>query len=439
MANPKSRVLPQILNLYLFVIVAHCVDVFNMQIMGDSTVFGNNLYGHLIGIIMIVIACMAKKKDIKTLGVIFRPKRIFKGVVTGGALAMIPIAMVAVLLMLLYAVTGNDIFKVAFIPPNNNYSDYPLLITTMIYALTSIVSVFLKELLFRGYVIRSMRPTYPFFDANIVQAVLCIPFPIVNHLKNIFLGKYSDPFGQLPLMGTILVFYVVHEFITGIKWGLLSRVSKDIWPMFFDHYFYKVIAFSLFFSQSKIMNFHTMGKLMAVQVISFGLTWVYYKKKRAEIEKKRLEHKLKELERHKNKDFSNPVQDERNERHAKSNEVILESFSSDSIRSRVEEYSGRPRHHRRSHHKDEPVNNDKLSDLTQSRENGEFEDFKKRHLGTVGIHNTKINQVSEKEQSSLMNLSDVNVNEFYREYAKEVDRINDTETEETRKKIEQSE
>ena len=50
MANPKSKVLPEIINVYLFIMLAHCADVFVVNLMGDSKAFGTNFYGHAVGL-----------------------------------------------------------------------------------------------------------------------------------------------------------------------------------------------------------------------------------------------------------------------------------------------------------------------------------------------------------------------------------------------------
>ncbi|MCQ2479495.1 MAG: CPBP family intramembrane metalloprotease [Clostridia bacterium] len=386
MANPKSKVLPQIFNVYLFVIVAHTIDVFTLKLKGDSTIFGTNLYGHVVAIMCVFVACLIKKKDIRAYGVNLRPKRIFKGLYRGAIFSLVPIAIVAGFFELIYVALGFDWAKVQFIPPNLNYSNgASVLKATAIYAVTIAISVFMKELFFRGYALRSARPVYQFFDANLIQAVLYIPIPIINHARNVLFNTYGDAFERLPFMIAVAVFYIVHEFMTGIKWGLLARVSGDIWLVFFDHYIYNFLAFSLLFSQSKISNWETMVKLMLVQIISFAMVWIYYKKKMAEREKLKLQKELAEIEyrqKHERGEEAIEGMNEQNALNAKSNEKLLDNFTKDSVQQKINEFS-----HANLH----------------------------MHHGATSFSD-------DEKDDNLMDLKDININDFYREYAKEVER-----------------
>ena len=78
MANPKSRVLPQIFNVFLFVMVAHCADAFLLVTPGDMSILGTNLYGHFAGILCVFVACLIKRKDVRMFGLRIKPKKIFK-------------------------------------------------------------------------------------------------------------------------------------------------------------------------------------------------------------------------------------------------------------------------------------------------------------------------------------------------------------------------
>lgn len=386
MANPKSKVLPRIFNVYLFVLAAHCVDVAYPPLRGEQTIFGTNLYGHVIAVICVFVACMIQRKDVKPYGVVLNPKRIFKGFYRGAIFSLVPIAIVAALFSLIYAAFGVEWAKVSFVPPSlSNSGDAGLLKATVIYAVAIAVTVFMKEFFFRGYALRSARPTYPFSDANIVQAALCIPIALANHSMNVIFDIRHNIPVSIPFVIVVALFYIVHEFLTGIKWGLLARVSKDIWLVFFDHYIYNFLAFSLFFSQSRITNWQTMVKLMLVQIISFIMVWIYYKKKRSEAEMRKLERELSAIESRQKRERGEEHYDgaaEHNEKNAKANSSKLEDYSEGLARERTDAFSSANllRHHA-------------VSSVP--------EDYK---------------------DESLLDLRDIDVNDFYREYAKEVER-----------------
>ena len=69
MSNPRSRVLPQLVNVYLFVMFAHCADLFVQKLSGDLSVLVTNLYGHVVGILCVFVACLIKRKDVRILHV----------------------------------------------------------------------------------------------------------------------------------------------------------------------------------------------------------------------------------------------------------------------------------------------------------------------------------------------------------------------------------
>lgn len=403
MANPKSKVLPQIFEIYLFVFIAHCFDVFYYNFMGDASILGTNLYGHVIGLLCIGVVCVFKKKDIRAYGAVLKPKRIFKGFYRGALFSIVPMAIVAGFFSLIYAAFDVSWAKVRFLPPNH----YPageigIVSATVIYALALILSVFMKEFFFRGYVIRTARSVYQFFDANCIQIILCIPFPLVIHFRNILVPFYNEQQFNPLLIITVGLFWIAHEALTAFKWGLLARVSRDVWTTFFDHYLYRFFAFSIFVSQAKIANYSSMVKLLLVQLISLGMVWIYYKKKRAEKEQKTLQQKMDRLERHQRRERGEEnysVSDQINEKHAKSNEAILEDYADGNVQQRIDDYSS----------------------------------------AKLLRHRNVPNKAKDYKDESLMDLSDINVDEFYLEYAKEVSRKRQGDKDDTSKKLAEQE
>lgn len=399
MANPKSKVLPQIIEVYLFVFIAHCFDVFYYNFMGDATVLGTNLYGHVMGLICVGVVLVIKKKNIKAYGAVLKPKRIFKGFYRGALFSLVPTAIVAGLFALIYAAFDVSWAKVAFLPPNHYPAgDMGIVGATAIYGVSLIASVFMKEFFFRGYVIRTARSVYQFFDANCIQILLCIPLPLMNHLRNIAVPFYNETEFNPLLMISVALFWIIHEALTAFKWGLLARVSKDMWTTFFDHYLYKLIAFSLLLSRLKIADYSTMIKLLLVQLISLGMVWIYYKKKRAENEQKKLQQKLDKLERHQRRErgeINYSVSDQINEKHAKSNETILEDYANGDVQKRIDDFSN----------------------------------------ANLLRHRNAPNKAKDYKDSELMDLSDINVDEFYLEYAKEISRKRQSEKETAAKKL----
>lgn len=424
MANPKSRVLPQIFNVFLFVMLAHCADAFVLVTPGDMSILGTNLYGHFVGILCVFVACLIKRKDVRMFGLRIKPKKIFKRILEGAVFALVPIAIVCLVREGFYIVTQNEALKFAFSPPNTLRSHFGVLKTTLIYAAAILVSIFMKEFFFRGYIIRSARPTYSFADANIVQAVLYCAVSATTIVRNLALGQYGGLKENLPFAVMLILCFIVLDFISGIKWGLLFRVKGDIWASFFDHWFYRVFAYSLFVSQTKVTRLSTMIYLIAVQTISFVMVYFYYKKERAKKKKQSLEREIKKIEHKKNvmNDIeATPAQTEAEIENADK----LENFSHDEIRKKVDEFSSvKSRHHR--HHASAAAseeNNDLVS-LDEGGVGKRVSEYKNEMISSIGKHSRPQNPgaMPPKEDDELLGLQDIKIDEFYQEYAREMQR-----------------
>lgn len=441
MSNPRSRVLPQLINVYLFVMFAHCADLFSLKLSGDLSVFATNLYGHVVGILCVFVACLIKRKDIRVFGIDFRLKKIFKGVYLGALFSLVPILIVFMFQLGIYAITQQESLKPKFLPPNITVTHYSLGKTFLIFALALIVSTFMKEYFFRGYILKSARPTYSFGDANIIQAVLYMTLSIATVLRNIVYGKFGHIDNLFSFLVILIIFYVVNDFLCGIKLGLLTRVNGNIWAAFFCSYFYYFFAYSLFVSQTKISQVSSIIRLLAVEIISFVMVWAYYKKGMAEKERKKLEHKLKKLE-HRKKAYAGtddePVSDKRYDKIDNANAGKLEDFSHESLKQQVEGYASVISHHSQHHHKHStaPVQNDDLGSLGET----DVEQYRRAHekqiVDSVGRHYSHRTSGEIRQDDKLIGLGEMNVGDFYKEYAKAVEQGFDDETKNVKEKIE---
>lgn len=441
MANPKSRVLPQIFNVFLFVMLAHCIDAFVLVTPGDMSILGTNLYGHFIGILCVFVACLIKRKDVRMLGLRIKPKKIFKRILEGAVFSLVPIAIVCVVREGLYIVTQNESLKFGFLPPNHIKSPFGVFKTTLIYAAAVLVSTFMKEFFFRGYIIRSARPTYSFADANIVQAVLYCAISITTIARNFTTGQYGGIVESIPLVIALMLCFVVLDFISGIKWGLLFRAKGDIWASFFDHWLYRVFAYSIFISQMKVTKLSTMIYLIAVQAISFVMVYFYYKKERAKKKKKSLEREIKKIE-HKKK-IMNDVDASTEQTQAEiENADKLEDFSHSDIRQKVAEFSSAKSHHHRHHvHAAQSEENSDIVSLEEGGVEKQISEYKKEMIGSIGKHTQTKNPaaIPPKEDDELLNLQDIKIDDFYKEYAREMQRKMDEEKDDMQAEIDRME
>lgn len=440
MANPKNRALPQIFNVFLFVMLAHCADAFVLTTPGDRSILGTNFYGHFIGIVCVFVACLIKRKDVRMFGIRIKLKKMPKRILEGAVFSVIPVALVSLVRAGLYAVTQNEEFKFLFNPPNHNSSPFGVYKTALVYAGALLVSTFLMEFFFRGYIIRSLRPTYPFADANIVQAALYCAVSIATILRNFIYGLYGGIVDKIPLMIALIFFFIVHDFISGIKWGLLFRAKGDIWASLFDHWIYTFLVYTLFVHQTRVDKISTMMFLIATQLISFVMVYFYYKKERAKKKKKSLERGIKILE-HKKSVMDDSDVDLKQKKIEEENAGKLEDFSHDEIRKKVAEFSSvRSRRHR--HHIDvsTPEENSNVVSVNDGGVSKHISEYSNEMINSIGKHTPMRPPNNQPDQDDeLLGLQDIKIDEFYKEYVQEMQRKMDEDKNDMKAEIERME
>ncbi len=314
MANPKSKILPSIFSTFAVIAVFYCVGSFSSLLGYDFSMFGANVIGAALGIVSVIVVCLSKNRPLISIGVNFDPLRILRGLVVGLCISMIPMAVVTAIRFGLYKVTGLTSLAIKFLPPNSDGS--PSLMNIGLFAIGCCVSAVMQELCFRGYVIRSMRPKYPFFDANAVQAGLSVVLPLITIVKNIVMGSYSSRSGASLwiFIGATVLFFVAHTFCSSIKRGFIARVSGDIWSSFFDNFFVMFVNGSIFIQSDVMSSYFSMLSLLIAEGLSLLIAYKYYRKqytrnaqrkekRQNEIAKKIEERYLEELNREEDPDI----------------------------------------------------------------------------------------------------------------------------------------
>ncbi len=290
MSNPKSKILPSVFSTFAVVLILFCVDAFAPMLMGDLAKFGTNVIGAVLGIITVVVASFAKGRNLASFGLIFDPIRIIRGFAVGGSMAFAPLALLYGVKYVLYAIFKFDSFKPDFVLPNS--PDGISLVSAGIFLAACIISAMMQELVFRGFVIRSMRPQYPFLDANIIQASLSVSLPLMLVIRNIVFGHYNHFNGmkKIIFIVAVILFYIVYTFFSSIKRGIVTRVSGDIWPSFFGNFAFMFFGGCLFIQGNMIKSFIPMLFLLVAEFISLIVARGYYKRQYVRNVKRKEEH-----------------------------------------------------------------------------------------------------------------------------------------------------
>ena len=138
----------------------------------------------------------------------------------------------------------------------------------------------MEEGVFRGLFIKMFSETKSFMGANITAAFLFGIWHIVMPIRSYANGEMSFP--EMALMG---IGYIILSGIMGMKWGLLYRMTGNIWVGLGDHLLNNTVATNMLHVVSlKGADELQVVRIMAAQLLSFALVLVifYLKNRKAD-------------------------------------------------------------------------------------------------------------------------------------------------------------
>ncbi|MCQ2484384.1 MAG: CPBP family intramembrane metalloprotease [Clostridia bacterium] len=348
MSNPKGRTIPDTITMYLVILVLYCLDAF--FIMSDRSVLGDAFYSRVAGLLVLFGYIWITKDSIKTLGISTKKKKLIAGGVYGTLFTVIPLFLVMVGEAIYFGITDITALDLKFSPPSMSFvrdiANLTPAAAILIYIFTSFVQAAFKEFAFRGYILKKLKKVLDFKTANILQAVLYMFMTIPMLLRNWAMGYYDEATSSLIIF--IIFFYIIHETLAGIKWGLLTRVSGSTNIALVDHFLFVFLSNSIYITD-RYVTWSFMTHMLAIQVLSFALALIYYKKNMKKLEEKR----AKEKEESKAKKKAHEEARKEREKNNIVDEKIKEinEISPDQYKSIVEETNSK--HHKHHHHHSE--------------------------------------------------------------------------------------
>ncbi|MBR6531146.1 MAG: CPBP family intramembrane metalloprotease [Clostridia bacterium] len=299
MSNPKGNTLPNAISIYFVMLAVYCIDIFLFK--SDLTVLGDAFYSRFISFAVLVLYIWASKDSAKILGVSKKKEKFTAGVLYGVIFSVIPLFLVTAAECVYYGLTDLTAIKLNFSPPSLNYvrseENLTPVIAVAIYAFTTFFASAFKEFFFRGFLLKKLKKVMDFSRANILQSVLYMSFTMALLLRNLINGYYDETTTRLGVF--IITFYIIHETLAGIKWGLMTRVSGSTYIATVDHFLYVFLSNSIFIT-NRYVTWSFMTHMLAIQVISLLMTLVYYKwsmkKINAKKERKRAREEAELLE-----------------------------------------------------------------------------------------------------------------------------------------------
>ncbi len=299
MSNPKSKILPSVLSTLVVVMLFHCVDAFAPMLQGDVNIFGANVIGAVAGIVTVFGVCIAKRRSIFSIGLNFNIYEILSGLLKSLIIAAVPVGTLAAIKAV---VSSGNLFAL----PNS--PDEMSVVKAVTFAGACAVTAFSRELVFRGFVIRTMRPNYPFFDANILQASLSVLMPLFLIARNLLYGNYNflQGFQKLNFVVFAAVVTLICEFVASIKRGLMARVTGNIWITVFENFIFMFFGGCLIIGEPVIKSYSTFIYLLIANLISLAIALVYYKNQKSRNQKRRERRQL-EAEKRRAQNYENEI------------------------------------------------------------------------------------------------------------------------------------
>lgn len=277
MSDPKGKALPDLISMYLVMLVIYCLDVFFLK--SDLTVLGDNFYSRFLCLTVLLMTVVFKKEHLKSFGISSKKEKVKSALIFGTFFSAVPILVMSVIEYVIFKISEPGNLAVKFTPPSLSYvqtAGYLTPVTCIIiYILTSILAACFKEMFFRGFLLHKLEKLTTFKAANAFQALLYTTFIIPKLVRNFTMSYYGDEI--VSIAAYVIIFYLIHEFLTGLKWGMLAKKAGSTYISIVDNFLYVFLANSLHIveHQSKWLF---MIHMLSAQLISFAMVAVYCKK-----------------------------------------------------------------------------------------------------------------------------------------------------------------
>lgn len=204
----------------------------------DKTAIGENVLHKVVGIIFLALAL--KKINLTWRDIGFQRNGFVSGILKGLLLGSVCFSVSFGLELAIFILQGNpahlEIYISGFSLTGSQMKNTDF-VFFLLCVLFNIVNVWMEEGVFRSLFLKMFSKTKPFMQANFIAAFLFGIWHIVMPIRSYVNGEMS--FAAMVLMG---IGYIILAGIMGIKWGLLYRITGNLWAGLGDHLFNNTVA-----------------------------------------------------------------------------------------------------------------------------------------------------------------------------------------------------
>ena len=257
--------------LFLILLVIHAFEAIFLRL--DETILSENFINKVLGII--ILFCVLKSLKWKWSDVGFSSKGFGKSICIGFVLAICTFFVAYAMEILILKGQGHEVslgvFTMGFsligesaIHTGANY--------ILMCVFFNIINVIMEEGTFRGLFTGIVRTNHSMKTAILFQALLFGIWHVVTPLHNLIDGNLRIA-GFLGLS----IGYVILAGIMGIKWGLLYKMTGNLYAGMADHFFNNCIATNLLHITTESGTDEMMIiRILIAQILSFALVFIVF-------------------------------------------------------------------------------------------------------------------------------------------------------------------
>ena len=239
----------------------------------DESVIGENLIHKVIGIILLFVAL--KVTSIKWNEIGFCRFGFWKYLLQGLSLSIICFAISYGIEMLILFVQDNpahlEFYISSFSLTGSTIKNTGINFFLLCIAF-KLINVWMEEGVFRGFFIKTISDKYSFVTANLIAAQLFGIWHFAMPIRSFMDGKME--FSQMLLL---VIGYIILSGVMSIKWGLLYRMTGNIWFGFADHFINNTIATNmLHVVANNEADELQIVRIVLAQIISFIVVMIIY-------------------------------------------------------------------------------------------------------------------------------------------------------------------
>lgn len=263
--------------IFLILLLVHAFEAIALRM--DQTIFAENFINKIFGIVLLFVLLKQLHWDISTIG--FKKYGLVKTILKGFALALFSFFIAYTIecsilyfqekkIYLEFFITGFSLTGVGSIQTGIGF--------VFINIFFNIINIIMEEGTFRGLFYQLINTRYSLKTALFIQALLFGIWHIVTPLHNWIDGEISGM-----EFVSLSIGYIILAGMMGVKWGLLYRMTGNLYAGMADHFFNNCIATNLLHVVSNTgIDEYMIFRILIAQIFSFAIVVFLWKRQKIE-------------------------------------------------------------------------------------------------------------------------------------------------------------